>query len=140
MRIFTLVLFLILSPWVLALPQNPEQIDPDLIDPEMIHVMYVIKANDLKISAYRSGSPSALDLKLCSNCSIKTYHLAENAELLMNENPLLLSDLTISLIKKKFDVIQLGIDRSNHTVTYLYLGGISESSAEELAQELSDEN
>ena len=140
MHTFTLALLLILSPWSLALPQNQVGIDPDLIDPEMTNVMYVIGAKDIKISAYSGGSPSALDLRLCDNCQVKSYQLADNAELLMNENPLLLSDLTIHLIKKKFDVIQLGIDRSKQTVSYLYLGGMSESSAEEIAQEQSDEN
>ncbi len=140
MRSFIITLLLTLSPWTLALQQNQVGIDPDLIDPEMTNVMYVIGAKDIKISAYSSGSPSALDLRLCNNCQVKSYQLADNAELLMNENPLLLSDLTIHLIKKKFDVIQLGIDRSKQTVSYLYLGGMSESSAEEIAQEQSDEN
>jgi hypothetical protein len=36
--------------------------------------------------------------------------------------------------------MQLGINRTNKTITYLYFGGISESSAEEFDQEQSDEN
>lgn len=114
--------------------------DPDLIDVEMTKVMYIIGPDDFKISGYQNGNPSALSLKLCQECQIKPYALVESAELLLNEQPLALKDLTITLIKKKFNAIQLGIDRSNKTITYLYLGGISESSADELAQEQSDEN
>jgi len=102
--------------------------------------MYLIGPDDLKTSAYKSGFPSAFNIKLCDNCQIKSYQLKNQAELLLNEQFLLLTDLTLTLIRKKFDVIQLGIDRSENTITYLYLGGISESSAEELAQEQSDEN
>ena len=84
MRSFIIALLLTLSPWSFALQQNPKGIDPDLIDPEMTNVMYVVSANDLKISAYSSGSPSAFDLRLCNNCRVKTYQLADNAELLLN--------------------------------------------------------
>lgn len=139
MRLFTLFFLLLIHSMSFAQDKG-NAIDPDLIDIEMIKVMYLIDANDLKISAYRQGHPSEFNIKLCQACQVKTYSLKEEAELLLNEQPLALEDLTITLIKKKFDAIQLGIDRSNKTVTYLYLGGISESSAEELAQEQSDEN
>ncbi len=139
MRLFSFSL--ILASFI-SLAQVPAAIanDPDLVDIEMSKVMYIITPDDIAISAYQGGHPSVLKLKLCQGCQIKPYALIGNAELLLNGQPLALKDLTIALIKKKFDVIQLGIDRSNKTVTYLYLGGISESSAEELAQEQSDEN
>jgi hypothetical protein len=139
MRLFS---FSLLLTGFISLAQIPTAVanDPDLVDIEMTKVMYIITPNDVAISAYQGGHPSELKLKLCQECQVKPYALIENAELLLNEQPLALKDLTITLIKKKFDVIQLGIDRSNKTVTYLYLGGISESSAEELAQEQSDEN
>ncbi len=101
-------------------------IDPNLIDPEMTNVMYLISPDDIKTTAYQSGAPSSFNLKLCKACQIKSYSLKSGAELLINEQPLPISDLAIQLIKKQFDVIQLGIDRTNHTVTYLYLGGIDE--------------
>ncbi len=140
MRKLTLAILLTLSPWSFAIGQNQVQLDPDLVDPEMTQVMYVISPNDIKVATYRNGAPASLDLKLCDNCQIKRYRLADNAELLINERPLLLTELTLELIKKQFDAIQLGIDRSKQTISYLYLGGLSESSAEEYAQEQSDEN
>lgn len=140
MRLIATTLFLLINSWALAQTSNQGGIDPDLIDPEMTRVMYLIGAKDFRITSYHSGHPSAFELKLCQGCQSKNYQLAEQAELLLNGNPLALKDLTINLIKKKFDAIQLGIDRSNRTITYLYLGGLSESSAEELAQEQSYEN
>jgi len=140
MRLFSFFLLLVIGSTSLAQNAAATAIDPDLIDVEMTKVMYIITPSDLKISAYHKGQPAAFNLKLCQACQVKPYYLQDNAELLLNEQPLALKDLTITLIKKKFDVIQLGIDRSNKTVTYLYLGGISESSAEEIAQEQSDEN
>lgn len=136
--IFILILVLISSS-PLAQVDSTSSVDPDLIDVEMTHVMYRIAPSDLKTTAYQDGSPSAFNLKLCKTCFIKSYSLIKDAEILLNEHPLALKDLTISLIKKKFDVIQLGIDRSNKTVTYLYLGGISELNTKKQAQEQSDE-
>lgn len=109
-----------------AVPTNPSGIDPSTIDSEMINVMYLISPNDMKTTAYKGGFPHRFDLKLCTNCQIKSYTLKDNAELLINEQPLNIGELTIQLIKKTFDVIQLGIDRSDNTITYLYLGGINE--------------
>ena len=109
-----------------AAPSNPSGIDPSSIDAEMVNVMYLISPNDMKTTAYKSGLPHSFDLKLCKNCQIKPYTLKDNAELLINEQPLAIGDLTIQLIKKKFDVIQLGINRSDNTISYLYLGGINE--------------
>jgi hypothetical protein len=140
MRLFSFVLWLAASSISLAQEAITTPIDPDLVDTEMTRVMYLIGPNDLKTSNYKNGFPSVFNLKLCDNCQIKPYQLKDQAELLLNEKPLTLKDLTITLIKKKFDVIQLGIDRSNKTISYLYLGGISELSAEEIAQEQSDEN
>lgn len=139
MRSLTLYLMLLVSS-ISSAQIKPSAIDPDLVDVEMVKVMYQIAPKDLKTRTYQQGVPSEFNIKLCSHCQIKPYSLIKDAELLLNEQPLALEDLTITLIKKKFDVIQLGIDRSNKTVTYLYLGGISESSAEELAQEQSDES
>lgn len=140
MRSFTITLLLFLSSWTIAQTQNQTDIDPDAIDPEMTKVMYLITADDIRITSYHGGQPSEFELKLCSGCQRKKYQLASEADLLLDGNPLPLKDLTISLIKKKFDLLQLGIDRTNRSITYLYLGGMSESSAEELAQEQSDEN
>ncbi|MEH6450757.1 MAG: hypothetical protein V7765_18975 [Oleispira sp.] len=140
MRLLSIFLLLFISGTSFGAVATPQGIDPDLIDREMTRVMYMINPNDIKIVAYKGGHPSAFTIKLCKKCQTKSYSLEKEAELLLNDQPLALKDLTITLIKKKFDGIQLGIDRSNNTVTYLYLGGISESSAEELAQEQSDEN
>jgi hypothetical protein len=101
--------------------------------------MYLISPKDIKTTSYEGGSPSSFDLKLCQDCRVKSYTLQTNAELLLNEQPLAIKDLAISLIKKKFNVIQLGIDRSTKTITYLYLGGISELDVKARAQEQSDE-
>lgn len=131
-----LSLFLLLTATHFGITQD---IDPDLVDAEMTRVMYTISPSDIKISSYKSGSPSIFTIKLCGNCQQKAYTLKDAAELLLHEQPLTLKDLTRALIKKSFKTIQLGIDRSNKTITYLYLGGISESSAQELAQELSNE-
>lgn len=140
MRTLLTITFLLISSWSLAQTLNNSRIDPDLIDPEMSRVMYLIGPKDIRITSYRSGHPSAFELMLCEGCQKKEYQLAKDAELLLDEEVLAVKDLAINLIKKEFDVIQLGIDRSNRTVTYLYLGGLSESSAEELVQEQSDEN
>jgi len=140
MRLFSFILLLAIGSTSLAQNTESTAIDPDLIDVEMTKVMYIIPPNDLKISTYDRGQPAAFNLKLCKTCQVKPYSLQDNAELLLHEQVLALKDLTITLIKKKFDVIQLGIDRGNKTITYLYLGGLSESSAEEIAQEQSDEN
>lgn len=139
MHLFYTTLLLIISYTGFAQVANTANIDPDLIDAEMTRVMYNIAPGDLKTSVYKNGYPSAFNLKLCQACKIKTYTLEQGAELLLNEQALELKNLTTTLIKKKFDVIQLGIDRTNKTVTYLYLGGISELSAEDLGQEQSDE-
>lgn len=120
-------------------PAISSGVDPDLIDPEMVNVMYLISPNDLQANSYSNGYPSSFNIKLCEACSIKSYSLAANSEILFNAQPLLLKDLTISLLKKNFDVIQLGINRKDKTITYLYLGGISELSAEELKQEKPNE-
>jgi hypothetical protein len=113
--------------------------DPDLIDSSMMKVMYIISPKDIKTTSYKRGFPSSFDLKLCQDCRVKSYTLDTNAELLLNEQPLAIKDLAISLIKKKFNVIQLGIDRSTKAITYLYLGGISELDVKARAQEQSDE-
>jgi hypothetical protein len=126
-----MTLLLILSQWSLGQSQDSNSIDPDLIDPEMTRVMYLIEPKDIKITSYRSGSPSAFKLKLCDVCRSKNYSLDKGAGLLLNGAPLALEDLTIQLIKKKFDVIQLGINRESNSVTYLYLGGTSESNTGE---------
>jgi hypothetical protein len=111
---------------------NSNLVDPDLIDSEMTQVMYLIGPKDIKTTSYQGGYPSNFNLKLCTACMPKPYKLEEGAELLLNEQPLDIKDLTISLIKKQFDVIQLGIDRTTRTVSYIYLGGISELSTGEL--------
>tara|TARA_B110001454_G_C12434644_1_gene315104 strand:+ start:25 stop:438 length:414 start_codon:yes stop_codon:yes gene_type:complete len=111
---------------------NLDLIDPNSIDPEMTSVMYLISPDDIKTTAYKSGAPSNFNLKLCKACQIKPYSLKIDAELLLNEQPLTINDLAIQLIKKQFDVIQLGIDRTTNTITYIYLGGISELSTGEL--------
>jgi hypothetical protein len=119
--------------------KNLNLTDPDLIDPEMATVMYLIKPRDIKTTAYQSGLPASFDLKLCRTCQIKSYTLKAGAELLINEQPLAIDDLTIQLIKKKFDIIQLGVNRTSHTISYLYLGGINESNDAELEQEKTNE-
>lgn len=140
MRLFSFIPLLITGAVSLTQVARATDIDPDLVDVEMIQVMYLISPNNLKTSIYKDGFPSVFNIKLCQTCQIKPYQLKDQAELLLHGQPLALKDLTITLIKKKFDKIQLGINRSNKTVTYLYLGGISESSAEELLQEKADEN
>jgi hypothetical protein len=113
----------------LAQVTAPIGIDPDSIDTEMTQVMYLISPNDIRANTYKNGYPSVFSITLCKTCQQKSYTLKDGADLLLNEQPLDLSDLTITLIKKKFDVIQLGIDRSDRSITYLYLGGLSEFSA-----------
>lgn len=140
MRLFSKFLLLLISSASFGALASPLGVDPDLIDSEMTRVMYVIHPNDIKATAYQSGHPSAFTIKLCKGCQTKSYSLEKKAELLLNEQPLALKDLTITLIKKKFDVIQLGIDRSNKSITYLYLGGISELNAEARTQEQANEH
>lgn len=139
MRLLSLFLLLIASHSGFAQELKLSSIDPDLVDAEMTRVMYIISPNDIRISTYKNGFPSVFTIKLCDNCQQKVYTLKDAAELLLHEQPLALEDLTRILLKKSFKKIQLGIDRSNRTITYLYLGGINESSTQELAQELSDE-
>lgn len=139
MRLLTLTIILFISSHSLAELTIAKGIDPDLVDSNMTQVMYMISPKDIKITSYTGGFPSSLDLKLCNACMIKSYSLKSNAELLLNEQPLAIKDLAINLIKKKFDVIQLGIDRSTKAITYLYLGGISELDVKARAQEQSDE-
>ena len=144
MRSLFFTLLLITSSACFAKEATPLGINPDLIDIEMTKVMYRITPSDLQTIAYHNGSPSVFNIKLCLACQIRPYTLEKGAELLLNDQALALKDLTIALIKKKFDSIQLGINRSTKTVTYLYLGGTgelsaSELSAEELVREQSDE-
>lgn len=139
MRLFSIFLLLFISSTSSGAVVASQGIDPDLIDSEMTRVMYVINPNDIKASAYQGGYPSAFTIKLCTGCQTKSYSLEKEADLLLNEQPLALRDLTITLIKEKFDVIQLGIDRSNRSITYLYLGGISELNAEAHTQEQTNE-
>jgi hypothetical protein len=139
MRLLSLFLLLIASHSGFTQEVKSSGIDPDSVDAEMTRVMYIISPSDIKISSYKNGTPSIFTIKLCGNCQQKAYTLKDVAELLLHEQPLALQDLTPTLIKKSFKKIQLGIDRSNKTITYLYLGGINESSVQELAQELSDE-
>lgn len=101
-------------------------VDPDSIDPEIEQVMYIIEPTDLKVHQYSNGIPSSFNVKLCNVCQTKTYAFAKDSSLLLNEISLEIDDLAISLIKKNFNKIQLGIDRSNGTISYLYLGGINE--------------
>lgn len=143
MRSLSFIL-LITSSACFAQVATPAGLDPDLIDAEMAEVMYRIAPSDLKTIAYHKGSPSVFNIKLCQACQIKPYTLEKRAELLLNDQTLALEDLTIALIKKKFNSIQLGINRITKTVTYLFLGGTGELSAselraEELTQEQSDE-
>lgn len=123
-----LLLLFFLSQMSFAQFTAPTGIDPDLIDAEMNQVMYLISPNDIKVSTYKNGYPTIFSIILCKTCRQKSYTLKGGADLLLNEQPLGLSDLTTTLIKKKFKIIQLGIDRSNKSITYLYLGGISEFS------------
>jgi len=132
MRSLTLSLMLLFSSLSSAELANLNTIDPDLIDPEMTRVMYLIGPNDIKTTSYKSGHPSAFELKLCSACMKKTYQLKVGANLKIDAQPLAIEDLAINLIKKESEVIQLGIDRTTKTVTYIYLGGISELSTGEL--------
>lgn len=132
MRSLTLSLMLLFSSLSSAELDISNSIDPNLIDPEMTQVMYLIGKNDVKTTSYKSGHPSAFELKLCTTCMKKTYLLKIGADLKIDAQPLAIEDLAINLIKKKFDVVQLGIDRTTNTITYIYLGGISELSTGEL--------
>lgn len=126
MHSFIFSFMLIFSSLGSANTFTAEAIDPDLIDPEMTQVMYLISPRDIKTTAYKNSFPYSFNLKLCKICQIKSYNLKADAELLINEQPLVIDDLAIQLIKKKFDIVQLGIDRENHAITYLYLGGLNE--------------
>lgn len=144
MRSLSFTLLFIASSICSAQETSRANIDPDLVDAEMSQVMYRIAPNDLKTIAYHNGSPSIFNIKLCQTCQIKPYVLEKGAELQLNDQALALKDLTIALIKNKFHSIQLGINRSSKTVTYLFLGGTgelsaSDLSAEELVKEQSDE-
>lgn len=135
MRLFTSITLILITISAYG-QQDPDLLlDPNSIDSEMTKVMYRIGPKDIRTTSYSSGHPSAFELKLCDNCQKKVYQLEKNAHLLLNEEPLALADLAINLIKKKFDVIQLGIDRNKQSVTYLYLGGLSEASPMQLEQE-----
>lgn len=110
-------------------------VDPDSIDPEMSQVMYTINTQDIKVQQYNNGVPSSFYLKLCNTCRVKVYQLVNNAPLLLNERAIKIEDLAISLIKKGFRTVQLGIDRTSGTISYLYLGGVNELNSKPLAQE-----
>lgn len=140
MRSFFTVLLLVLIPTAFIHASDYSGLDPDSVDPEMTQVMYKIAPSDIKTAAYKNGIPSRFNIKLCKSCKINQYSFPDNSEVLLHGQPLNIKHLTIHLIKKKFNVIQLGINRNNKSVSYLYLGGISESNAEELIQEQSDEH
>lgn len=131
MRSLILLSLLTFSFFSFAETATTQGIDPDSIDPEMTQVMYLIGPDDLRITSYQGGHPSSFELKLCDVCRLKTYKLKSGAALLLNEKPLEMKQLAISLMKKSFDVIQLGINRPANTITYLYLGGINESGTDE---------
>lgn len=132
MRSLSIFLLLLISSSSFAQKAVLMEIDPDSIDPEMVRVAYIISIDDLNIQSYSNGIPSALSLKLCNRCKIKTYKLAKSLPLLLNEKPLKADDLTAALLKKVVDEIELGIDRANGTISYLFLGGISESNTNRL--------
>lgn len=131
MRLLILFILFSFNSLSFAEPVKPTGIDPDLIDPEMTQVMYLIEPNDIKITAYNGGHPSDFQLNLCDNCQLKSYRLEPGALLRLNGRPLEIEDLTISLIKKSFENIQLGIDRPTKTISYLYLGAVREPGAGE---------
>lgn len=132
MRSLSIFLLLLISSSSFAQKTVLMEIDPDSIDPEMVRVAYIISIDDLNIQSYSNGIPSTLSLKLCNRCKIKTYKLAKSLPLLLNEKPLKADDLTAALLKKVVDEIELGIDRANGTISYLFLGGISESNTNRL--------
>jgi hypothetical protein len=126
MRLTILLILFSINAFSFAAPAKTIGIDPDLIDPEMTKVMYLIGPNDIRTTAYNGGHPSDFELKLCATCQLKSYRLKSGAKLELNGSPLEIKDLTISLIKKSFETVQLGIDRPTKTISYLYLGAISE--------------
>lgn len=52
----------------------------------------------------------------------KTYKISDSAVLELSRKPLKRSDLTIELMKKEFNKIRIGIDRTKGEIIYLRLG------------------
>lgn len=108
---------------LLALSQYSHAlVDPDSLDSGLPVVSYLIPADNMKIESYAQGKPSHLRLVLCRNCMEKTYKISDSAVLELSRKPLKRSDLTIELMKKEFNKIRIGIDRTKGEIIYLRLG------------------
>lgn len=97
-------------------------VDPDSINPSMPVVTYLIPASNLKIAAYRLGSPSKLTVKLCNQCLEKTYDLAPSAKFRLLQQPLDRTKLTEVLLKNQHPMLRLAVHRSKGMITFLHIG------------------
>jgi hypothetical protein len=97
-------------------------VDPDSINPSMPVVTYLIPANNLKIAAYRLGSPSKLTVKLCSQCSEKTYDLAPTAKFRLLQQHLEKEKLTEVLLRNEHPMLRLAVHRNKGMITFLHIG------------------
>jgi hypothetical protein len=81
-------------------------VDPDSVNASMPVMTYLIPANNLKIVAYRLGSPSKLKVKLCRECLEKTYDLSPSAEFRLLEQPLDKTKLTEVILRKEHPILR----------------------------------
>lgn len=97
-------------------------IDPDSIDSSMAIVEYIVPTDNLKITGYRLGSPSKLQVKLCKRCEKKIYELDRSAELVLLNQTLDKAALAEVLLRKEHPLLRLVINRRKGMITYLHIG------------------
>jgi hypothetical protein len=97
-------------------------VDPDSVNASMPVMTYLIPANNLKIVAYRLGSPSKLKVKLCRECLEKTYDLSPSAEFRLLEQPLDKTKLTEVILRKEHPILRLAVHRGKGMIIFLHIG------------------
>lgn len=101
---------------------NESLVDPESISSSMPVVEYLVPADNLKITGYRLGSPSKLQVKLCKRCSEKVYELDTSAKLILFNMPLDKTALAEALLKKEHPLLRLVVNRRKGMITYLHIG------------------
>ena len=82
------------------------------------HVSYELSAIDL-VTFSRHG----VTARLCDTCEVQSFTVSANTRLLERGTPVDLSQATELYLRKKYDSLLLGIDRTENSVNYISFGG-----------------
>tara|TARA_B100001063_G_scaffold169791_1_gene158940 strand:- start:3754 stop:4173 length:420 start_codon:yes stop_codon:yes gene_type:complete len=116
--LFAITLYLLFSTSY----ANDALVDPDSISSSMPVVEYIVPADNLKITEYRLGSPSHLQVKLCKRCKEKAYELEISADLRLLDRHLDKTKLAEVLLSKQHPLLRLVINRKKGMITHLHVG------------------